>query len=392
MGYQKTIFYLHWRNTPALIRSITWGGKDLTAAIAKQFSLSLEAAEAAKLDRGALLSNDSTDEAAPPEQRLFSRCLELALQPLLVELKQIELICRNITHHSVNTLYLGGGASLLHGLAPWIEKRTKTPTRPLLAMSIVTSSSGVTYSDQTEARFVLATALAFSQVGQGRSLCIHFRKKEFAKETLVRQINFSVLKKPLLAVGIICASIFISLIVQSGVYHSQLQTIDTQLERNVKSFFGQLSSGGLKTYMSNVTLLRTAMNKELNKYRELHKIFGPNRHSPIDVLISLSNTIPKEVVVDLVLFQAGSPSHESFLSGEQNRTAALTFLVSNPQLTEKLNQLLNNTLQPLQRSKPEEIILADGTTKKWKVAFTGKLSESITETISGTIPGTIYDK
>ncbi len=373
LGHEKSTFYLHWRGAPALTHEIPWGGRELTAAICSQYGITLEQAEGAKLDRGFVSTSDIQSDITP-EQSEFSECLEKSLQTLIVELKQVELMCRSVTRHSIHAIYLAGGTSLLPGLGGWIEERVKTPTRPLLALSSMTSS-GVTYSDQTDARFLLAASLTLSQVGSDRTQCLNFRKKKFVKENRSREINFTALKKPLLAVGMVFFCLFLSLIVQSSVHRSQLKTVNTQLERSVRSFFGQISSGGLRAYMSNTNVLRTSINKELIKQRELSRLFGPNSRSPIDFLNSLSSVIPKDVTVDLVQFQSGIPPSDSFVGSEQNTTSSLTFLVTNPQSIEKLANSINGKINHMQRSKTEEVATAEAISKKWKITFSGKPTE-----------------
>jgi hypothetical protein len=382
IGHTKTTFYLHWKGAPAFIRDIEWGGRDITTAICQRYDIPVEQAETKKLDQGfisypdsqARESEDGSREGTSAEQIEFSQCLESAIQPLVSELRQVDLMARNVTHQGLGMIYLAGGTSLLPGLIQWIEQITKTPTKPLLALSAITPS-GVTYSDQTDVRFLLAASLALSQVGPERALCVNFRKGPFSKEAKSREINFDVLKKPLIAVGIVAFCLLLSLVVQSSVYKSELQTVDAQLEKSVRTFFGQLSSSGLRTYMSNASLLRSSVNKELNKQREMSKLLGPNPHSPIDFLNSLSGAIPKDVVLDMIQFQNGGPPGDPFSNGDQSLSTSLTFVVNNAQQAEKLAALVSGKITNVQRGKMEEIPFPEGGPKKWKITFSGKPNE-----------------
>lgn len=64
---------------------------------------------------------------------------------------------------------------------------------------------------------------------------------------------------------------------------------------------------------------------------------------------------------------------EAFSADLPNSTS-LTFLVSNPQVAEKLASLLTNKITQLKQSKIEEIT-PEGAQKKWKITFSGKPSE-----------------
>ena len=373
LGHQKTTFYLHWKGSPIFVRDLLWGGRDLTIALSKKYELPMDLAEAAKLDRGYLITSQ-TEKEFTSDQIELSNCLEENLNLLVAEIRQIELMTKSTTLNSINQIYLTGGTSLLPGLSDWLENRIGIPTKLIHALSSITPS-GVTYSDQTDARFLLAASLALCQVGNSRANCINFRKGVFAKQGKSHEINLKVLKKPLLATGIVAFCLFLSLVVQSTVYQSRLAGVDALLEKNVRSFFGNLSNSALKTYLGNTTVLRTSINKELTKQRELSKLLSPNAHSPLDFLKTLSNTIPQNVVVDLSMFQAGISPSDSYISGSTAPNATMTFLVTNPQTAEKLNTLLADKLSNFQRGKMEEVLLAEGDTKKWKVTFSGKPNE-----------------
>lgn len=374
MGNDKTTLYVHWNESPAIIREIAWGGRDLNAAICEKFNVTLEQAEATKIDHGFVSAPSTHDpNSSTPEVKLqrteLSHCLEDALKSLIVELRQIALVSKNITRHSVSLVYLAGGSSLLPGISGWIEEKLTITTRPLLALSSITSS-GVTYSDQTDARFLLAASLPLCLVGPDKATCINFRKKEFGKQVRSHEFNLRALRKPLMAIGTVAFCLFLSLIVQSSVYQSRLKVTDKLLEKSVRSFFGQISSSALKTYMKNPGVLRTSVTKELNKQRELSRLFGNNPHSPIEFLNTLSSSIPKDVVVDLSEFHVGSSAADPFAGGEPS--ASLSFIVANPQVAERLASILSGKISNIQRGKMEEVASSDNGTKKWKVTFSGK--------------------
>ncbi len=374
MGNERTTLYLHWEGAPVLIREMRWGGRDLTRAISMKYGIPLEQAESKKLDHG-LIAPLSTIADITPEQNEFSACMEIPLEKLIGELRQIGLICRNVNHHSIGLIYIAGGTSLLPGLGAWIEERMKIPTKPLLALSS-TTQSGVTYSDQTDARFLLAASLALTQAGPDRTKCITFRKAEFSKVGQTRQFNTQALKKPIMASSFVVFCLFLSLIVQGSVYQSRLASTDVLLEKSVRSFFGQISSGALRTYMSNTSTLRSSIQKELSKQKELAKLFGANTHSPLNLLSGLSGSIPRDIVVDMVQFQAGQSATEPFSDSDQNVSASLTFWVANPQMAEKLASILGSKLGNIQRGKMEEVSSIEaGASKKWKINFSGKPNE-----------------
>jgi type IV pilus assembly protein PilM len=371
IGHSRTLIYGHWRGAPILAREIPWGGKDLTLAICQRYEIPWDEAEKAKTDRGFVLPK-SESIAATEEQEAFSNTLRDALQELLHETRRAELTCKSIAHENLSHIYLSGGTSLLPGLPKLLEENLLIPIRPLQALTSV-APSGITYSEQTDACFLNATALALCLVGQDKRATITLRKNEFAKAGTAKEFNWSNLRGPLLAAGTITASLFLSLGVQSQVYKRQLEEVDQSLEKSIKGFFGQISSSGLKSYLTDTSLLKKNVKKELTKQQDQVRLYGENNKSPIDFLKTLSASIGKDKVVDLIQFQVGSSA--SYLSSE-TPTASLTFLVSNPQVADQLAQALGKSLDSLQKSKPEEVAGTEAGTKKWKVTLSGKPTES----------------
>ena len=278
IGHERTTLYLHWRGAPIMARELTWGGRDLTTAICQKYQIPIEQAEAAKLDHGFVVPSAQASEATP-EQIEFSDTLLEPLSFLVASIKQAELSCKGLTHESLGMIYISGGSALLPGLAKVLEERVLTPVRLLQALSSI-ATSGVTYSEHTDGTFLLAASLALCMVGADRASSINFRKGIFAKEGHAREFNFSQLRKPLMALGAIAACLFISLAVQSRVYKSRLEDVDTQLERSVRTFFGTISTSAIKTYMANTSTLKTSITRDLNKQKELNKLVGPQSPFP----------------------------------------------------------------------------------------------------------------
>jgi general secretion pathway protein L len=371
IGHERTTLYLHWRGAPVMAREVAWGGRDLTTAICQKYQIPLDQAEAAKLDHGFVVP--SAQEAdATPEQMEFSNTLLEPLSALVGAIKQAELSCKNLTHQNIGMIYLSGGTSMLPGLAKVLEERVQTSVRPLQALSSI-ATSGVTYSEQTDAAYLLAAALALSMVGSDRASSINFRKGEFSKQGQTREFNFSQLRKPLMALGAIALCFFTSLAIQSHVYKSRLQDTDAQLERAVRSFFGSVSTSAIKNYMASTESLKTSVKREINKQKELAKLVGPNPHSPTDFLRDLSASVPKDIVVDMTQYQVGASPAVPYSSTDDGQ-ATLTFLVANPQMAERLSATLGGKLSGMQRGKMEEATASDGT-KRWKIGFTGKPTE-----------------
>lgn len=372
IGNERTVLYVHWNGTPILARELHWGGRDLTHAIARKYNLSHEQAEQAKLDHGFVVPLEQRDDVSQ-EQIEFSETLLSVFQSLFIEIRQVELTCKNLTHHNISQAYAAGGSTLLPGLLRVLEETIRIPIRPLQSLSAI-ATSGVTYSEQTDAVFLVAAAAALCLVGPERGAAINFRKGDFSKSGKQAEFDLAMLKGPLMSAGAISASIIASLIFQTASYNKRLADINSQLDHGVKSFFGQISTSAIHTYLANPTTLKRQIKKQLDKEKDLAKLAGPNPSSPLDFLNSLSTAIPKDVITDLMRYQAGAapgPSGtEPPYAPDGQQAATLVFLVPNQQTATKLESLLASRVAGLRKEKSESASGPDGT-RQIRVTFTG---------------------
>ena len=371
MGQQRTVIYAHLNGTPLLCREINWGGGDLTYAIAQHYSIPLHEAEKGKLDHGFVVS-PSLNTQVTREQIDFSAVVSAPLAELIVEVKQAKLSCKNVSQMGVGEIVLSGGTSTLPGLVRFVQDAMGVPTRKIQALSSL-NVSGVTYSEQADSKFLIAVSLALTVVERATS--INLRKGRFGKKSRSGpKFNATTLKKPLWAAGAIGACFMASLVSQTYLYHSQMEDTDAQLERSVKTFFGQVSPSVLRTYLHNPNMLKKAVDKELSRQKELAKLLVPNPKSPLEFIKELSSTVPKDLSVDLIQYQAGAAPGSSYLKGD-DASASLTFLVNDSVAADKLNKTLATHFPTLEKGKVEDFTPTDGSPKRLKLIYSGKLNE-----------------
>ena len=372
IGQDKTSLYAHWRGAPIVSREIAWGGRDLTLAISQKYSIPLDRAEKTKLDHGfvitpPLYTNSTADQIE------FSETLSEPLKYLVSEIRQVELTCKSIAHGKPSVIYLSGGTSLLPGLSRYLEENCNIAVKPIQALSSV-SPSGITYSEHADATFLLAVSLALTQVGTEKNTLVNFRKGEFSRQGLGKAFDFASLRRPLLAAAAVTFCMILSYFVQTSSNRAELKETDAQLERGIKSFFGQISAGTVRTYVASPSRLKNEVNTELKRQTEMAKLFSPNPKSPIDFLKEISSSIPKDSVVDMVQYQVGSAPDSPYLTSE-TPNANLTFLMTDPKVADRLTTLLANKLSDLKKGPLEEVAAAGTEPKKYKITITGKPTE-----------------
>ncbi len=370
LGHNRTTLYVHWKGTPVIAREIKWGGADLTLAICQNYSIPIEQAKSAQVDHGFVLP-ESQRHQATPEQIEFSNALMPAFAVLMREIRAAELASKAVTQQPIGRILLCGGTSLLPGLGKLLAEELKVSVQPLHALSSL-SNSGVNYSEETDATFALATALAMTQVGQTRTTGINLRRAEFSKQGTTSEFGIEQLRGPLTAFAAIAASVMISFVVQASVYQARLKDTNVQLEKSIRSFFVGLPPSAIRNYMNSTSTLRKQVTGELAKQRELSKLMAPNPRSPLDFLKELSATTPKDVVVDVTQFQVGAAAVSNPYSPTEESSASLSVLFANPQVAERFAGILSGKLGDMQRSKMEEVAGPEGGPKRWKVTFTGK--------------------
>lgn len=371
-GHERTTLYLHFRGNPIFCRDLRIGGRDLTQAVSAKYGVPLEQAETAKIDSGFVLPHSQRAQASA-EQIEFSDLMMSVLDELFREIRQALLACKSSTQEPLGRIYLAGGTSQLPGLSRLIEEEFRIPTLALQSLSKV-AASGVTYSESTDANFALAGALALCLVGT-KNHPINFRKGALSKQGSKPGIPFEIIKGPALALLLIFICFSISMSVQRSAYEKRITEANSKLEKSVQSFFGgAMAKPQIKSFLANTDKLSKAVKGEVAKQHEQAKLMGQNPHSPLDLLKTLSMTVPRDVVVDMIQYQAGASPTDRY-STTAPTTASLTFTVANPQMIEKLGPLIDRRLPGATKSQVEEVPAPDGGAKKYKITFSGKPSE-----------------
>jgi len=290
----------------------------------------------------------------------------------------MDLVCKGMAQQNLNTIYLTGGGSLIEGLSAALESRIGLPVeriRPLSALS----PSGVTFAETSDAKMGLAAALAMSLVGSDRNLAINLRRGEFSKTSRGREINLQSLKKPLAAAGLVTASFFISMAVQSSMLQKRLEDKDAQLRRSMSGFFGSVSNSAMRTYLANPASLKTAIQKEMEKTRESARVLGINTQSPLVFLKNLSHSISKDSVVDMMDFQVGAAPQPVSAADKGDRPievpVELVFTSADAGAAEKLAAQIAPKLIRGAKPSVEEIAATGKEPKKFKITFRDTASE-----------------
>jgi len=145
----------------------------------------------------------------------------------------------------------------------------------------------------------------------------------------------------------------------------------------VKTYFSassgsNISDNSVRNYLADMDKMKKTVQNELSREREMSKLFTPNKNSPINFLKSLSQNIGKDIVVDMIKFDAGSEIVDSYKENRPFKTE-LAFLVANPQIMAKLSETLEKTYQ-MKKGNSEEV--EDSGRKVFKISFNGSVESA----------------
>ncbi len=123
LGHKHTQFVAMGPKGPLAVRSTRRGGRQITAAIAKAYSLSLEDAEVAK-HTDAFLPHRGLDGLSD-DQMQAGKAVAAAFEPVLRELEHTRLWLRSTYHLEVARVVLVGGGAELKGLPEYVTEHTQ---------------------------------------------------------------------------------------------------------------------------------------------------------------------------------------------------------------------------------------------------------------------------
>jgi len=323
----RTFFYVHHRNRPVLYREVALGVRTIERHLAETMGASQNEIQAWIRDVGVTGIDEQVSNA-------ISDILEL----LLPEMKQTELAARASLKDPIPLVLVTGEGALIPGLMNWLESAFEKRVELFRPFSQL-SSGQVNYSDMTEIKFAKALALAMTAIPADKLPALNLRKGPFSKTSDEGDTALDWIKKPLPYVFITAAVFFSTKTIEYNYYQSKLNESEDTLKRSVKSYFGGVSDNVARIYLSDPAKLKRNIEADLTREREFSKLLTPNPNSPLDFLKNLSQQIGKDVVVDLVSFDAGSDNHSPYRENQPFK-ATLSFIVSNAQVMAKLTELV----------------------------------------------------
>ncbi|MEW6056750.1 MAG: pilus assembly protein PilM [Bdellovibrionota bacterium] len=366
IGHRQSSIHVCNGADPLLTHVSSCAGADVTRAIAQTYNLTFDQAEKAKVEGAFLLTQTHLagyvgDEPLTPEQKQFSTVIGSALVPLVREIKQTLMSYKSQYKVSPRAIYITGGGSLIPNLQLYLEEQLKIPVFPFTYMSRIVGPT-LRLSEASEAQISVASGGATAVAKLERFHLINFRKEGFSKRSGLGSFDLKTFKRPLKYVAATLAFIYLNLIAQALILGARSGKQDAQLERAIKSVVGAVSPSVLNTYKSSPSTLKSAVTKELAKYKDVAITPAQPQISAFDVLNKVSAAIPKDMTLDVTNFEVKE--------GRLKLVGVVDQIMNSNRIVKALEE--TKIVTEVKKDKVEE----DPKTKRTTFEFSAKVAEA----------------
>lgn len=160
------------------VRSIDWGGEQLGAVVAENYSMHYIEALKEVQNKGFLLNSP---DGASKDQVRFSDTLKSALKGLAQKAQLAILEAETEFNAEISTAYLSGGVSQLKNVGPYLTQCLEIPVNQFHFMNQF-AHSGAEAKPGLEAKFSQSLSIAIEGLKKPRNPALNLLKGRFAKE------------------------------------------------------------------------------------------------------------------------------------------------------------------------------------------------------------------
>lgn len=286
LGHSKTNLVILEGTKIKGLRCLSWGGHQVTQAIAKTLQLPYDKAEAWK-HRRAQVAAGSED---PGLQAVYA-----VVEDLQQQLKQTLFAFNEAGERPIEALYLSGGTSRLQGLDSFFSTRLNINVSQL----DVLDDAFTDLQDREAARHVVPTAFseALRAVYPNKGAKINFRRGDYGYKKDIEQLGGS-LKKIGIAAAMVAALGLTYFLIAYFSLSSQVDTMNKNVAKMVKASVPDLPKTGASSASQALNVLNGRITAIDDK---LKKVAGSGELSSLELLKTVSGAVPtrQELVVDI---------------------------------------------------------------------------------------------
>jgi len=282
IGASKTVVCILRGGQTTFVRTILWGGQDVTAALSAGFGISAEEAEEWKRE-----SDLTSDGVSTINRKDATETIRRTVEPLLAELHRTIHV-----YHALDGLegqvpltgiLLYGGGGKLKGLGSYLASELGIQSVSLTPK--VVSGNG----RQWDPVFAVALGLALKGAQLPGSSRMNFRKGEFAHSREAEGISAKVRYLwigAILVIALGAADLYAKYRLQQDHYLA----LKSEVHAQFTTMFPEIHN-----IVDEVQQARTALN-ELKKKAAL---FGTNEWTPLQIMAELTKRMPPSVKIEV---------------------------------------------------------------------------------------------
>jgi general secretion pathway protein L len=292
MGHEKTDVVIFSGAELQYARTIFFGGRDVTSAIAESLKIPSNEADQMKIEMGHL--GPETD-GADATTRAVNEAIKTALNEFMLHLRQTFMAFQESKGEMVQALVLCGGSSRLPGIDHYFSSELRKNVSFLDCLDFPFNQ----LADSDWCRPVAASALAVAYRGViGSSIRnIQFRRGEFAYKGEVKEIT-SLVKQVGFMLGITLLFAFTSFGLSYATLKNRAKSQIAKISILAQQALPDLPK---KTLSSPNAILSTLTGKVTEAEEKQKKISDELEVSVLDALKELSTAVPprESVVLDI---------------------------------------------------------------------------------------------
>ncbi len=273
-----------------LIRSISFGGKNITEKIQKKLNVPPEEAERLKIEMGGIPLDEK--EKMDELSLHVGEAMEEALEEFLISVRQVLFAFRDKEGKPVEGIYLCGGSSRI----PRIDRYLSLRLKQNVAFIDPASFHFTQLEKVTAHRAVMPQALALGlrSVAAARMPRLNLRQGEFAFKGDVEKIH-GTLRHVAIAVGLILVLGLSYFGIKYYFLSKRVKNLNARITEMVKQVLPESPKSPL-TPASALRLLKTEANKMQDRTKKLSEVQGL---LVLDVIKEISVRVPSRTEIKL---------------------------------------------------------------------------------------------
>ena len=354
VGHEKTSVCIVQDGVLRMFRSINLGGRYLTEFLARDLETNFAEAQRVKHRVSRVLCDDDQADDLNGDEKLIVERMTLASNAIVKELGRTFYAFKTWEKNPPSKLYLSGGTSRIKNFGKYLQDQLEIP----VSINRIDESSLKINPALTEYMAIMPQSVAIGMRAVGtmkRHSQINLRQDEFA---FVQNYE-SILKSSSIAFKVI-AVVLLILCVSYGMkfffYQRQIDVLQAQYLKEYTTAFPAAKSQYVKDKFTFTKLRNDAtqkLQKEVTTKRNAVSSFlDENLASPaLITLKALSETIPKDVKVDITTYQyttVVTGGGKLIIRGEADGYAASTAVLE----AIKLSPVLKNVEEKNSAAKP----------------------------------------